>query len=197
MKKIALNLIKQKFSLNEKDISIYLYGSRIYGTNKENSDYDYLIINKKINNQEIKHKIVNLHLYTEEHFQEILNEHKIVALEVYFYNNINNFIFNLDLQKLRKSISEKASNSWVKCKKKLTVEQGEYYIGIKSLFHSIRIIEFGIQIAKYGEIKDYSSANYILEKLNSQYWTWDEINEYFKPIYNKKMSEFRELAPKS
>jgi len=198
MEDIALNLIKQKYHLNKEDVSIYVYGSRIYETNTDNSDYDLLIINNKdVNNQEIKHKIVNIHLYTKNHFQELLNEHKIVAMEVYFNNKMDNFTFNLNLQKLRKSISANANNSWVKCKKKLTVEKGDYYIGIKSLFHSLRMIDFGIQIAKNGKIIDYKSSNHIWKELNSKYWTWDELYERFKPIYNKKMSEFRAVAPKS
>lgn len=168
----------------------------MYGTHKDNSDYDYIVINKTINNQEIKHPIVNIHLYTMEHFKEMIKEHKIQFMEIYSNNDFD-FQLNIDLSELRKEISSKSNNSWVKCKKKLNVEENEYNIGIKSLFHSIRIIDFGIQIAQYGKIKDFSSMNYLWDEISKRYWTWDDLKETYQSLYNGKMSEFRKLAPKS
>lgn len=201
MKKLVLQQIKQKYQISEdKVIGIYLFGSRVYGTSKNSSDYDYIVItNTNVNNQEIKHPIVNVHLYTKEHFQEMLNEHKIQALEVYFNNkdNMKDFIFKLDKSKLRKEISSVSNNSWVKCKKKLLVEENEYYIGIKSLFHSFRIIDFGIQIAKNKEIIDYSSTNWLWEELSNKYdLTWNYLSDKYKPLLNQNMSKFRSVAPK-
>jgi hypothetical protein len=52
----------------------------------------------------------------------------------------------------------KAGNSFAKAGKKLDVEK-EHYKGKKSLFHSLRILMFGIQIAKAGRITNYGEAN--------------------------------------
>jgi hypothetical protein len=84
----------------------------------------------------------------------------------------------------------------VKSKKKFIVEK-DYspYIGKKSAWHSIRILDFGYQIAKYGKINDYQSVNNLLKsimKLNS----WEEIDENFKTVYNETASRFKEVAPK-
>ncbi len=61
--------------------------------------------------------------------------------------------FKLDKTKLRVAISTIVSNSWVKGKKKLIV-QGDYdlNLAIKSTFHSLRILDFGTQIAMEGKI---------------------------------------------
>ncbi|MGW8181205.1 MAG: hypothetical protein ACWGQW_20945, partial [bacterium] len=104
--------------------------------------------------------------------------------------------FTLDLAKLRKSFSAKASNSWVKAKKKIEVHQ-EYRLGRKSLFHCLRILEFGTQIAMRGRIVDYSAANLVWEKIQEQgFETWQEYKDYWQPIYNNARTAFRLLAPK-
>lgn len=73
----------------------------------------------------------------------------------------------------------------------------DLYRGQKSLFHCIRVMLFGIQIAKYGKITDYTEAN--------KYWGmiqtlgecgWDKYKEVFKPIINSIHSEFVALCPK-
>ena len=200
-------LVKQKYNINKEDVvGCYLFGSRVYGTNDYNSDYDYILItNKNVNNQEIKHKIVNIHIYTVEHFQNLLDEHKIKQLEVFFKNKeeLTNkgFKFSLDLIKLREEISSVSNNSWVKCKKKLTVEEDEYFIGVKSLFHSLRILDFGSQIAEYGEITNYSYSNDIWDNIKDKKWdkeqyNWEYFNTFYKKIYNSKKSYFKKLAPK-
>src|SRR5690606_20681238 len=102
--------------------------------------------------------------------------------------------FKLDKSKLRRSISGTSSNSFVKCKKKL--RQGDYYIGKKSLFHSLRILGFGIQIALTGKIVNYSAYNHYLDMIMDKNTNdWSEYQKVFKPIFNHKKSEFRRLAP--
>ena len=97
---------------------------------------------------------------------------------------------------LRHSFSAKASNSWVKAKKKLTVEK-DYNdtVGKKSLWHSIRLMDFGRQIAEHGSIVDYGSCNHIYDEV--MYWKdWTEMYDKYKKMYNEYCTEFRKLAPK-
>ena len=102
----------------------------------------------------------------------------------------------MNLPQLRHAISSKSSNSWVKAKKKFIVEEDfNPYIGKKSAFHSLRILNFGTQIAKYQRILNYSSANNYFDdimNLNS----WDDINHQFKSVYNSLSTEFKLVAPK-
>ena len=71
------------------------------------------------------------------------------------------FIADITKTKIRNSFSHVASNSFVKCKKKIEVEASyDPHTGRKSLWHSLRIVDFGIQILKHDKIIDYSSVNY-------------------------------------
>jgi len=191
---------------------IYLYWSFMYWTNNENSDKDYLII--------VKDEINNSIHYTSNDFDfEIISftEYKrfienldIRSLECYFSDNLYdckniNYInfskkdLKINLQVLRKSISSITSNSWVKFKKKIILENEDNYIWYKSLFHVFRILKFWIQLAKNKKIINYKDWNEI----------WFEIENYinekkdlkwlitiFQPRYNQLKTEFKKLAPK-
>lgn len=183
--------------------NIYLYGSRVYGTHNKESDFDYIVV---ANIEEDRLNEKDLIIYSRVGFQDAINRHEISALECLFLpagrmlkiKKTIDFNFELDLSKLRHSISKKASNSWVKCKKKLTVaEDFDAYIGKKSLFHSLRIISFGKQLAEWGEIRHYDSMNYLYgDIVHHPSCDWEYYKKTYKPLYNKMMSEFRLLAPK-
>ena len=86
----------------------------------------------------------------------------------------------------------------MKAKKKISIEEEDSKIGMKSLYHSFRILAFGIQIAKYGIIKNYITPPYIrdtdIENIRNP--KWEYWNEKLKPKHNSMMTEFRKLAPK-
>ena len=108
---------------------------------------------------------------------------------------------DIDRQKLRMSISTIASNSWVKGKKKLLVS-GDYDVklAIKSVFHSLRILDYGIQIATSGKVYEWDSMNYVLEDLRKLSYQredlWNAIDTKYRKVFNSKSSEFKSLAPK-
>lgn len=191
-------------------IAIYSYGSQVYGTNNEDSDYDYyVVINDNLDrdfndqfyitytNNDKKFEL-NINLINKYHYDKMLEEHAISILECLNTENLlsNTFVENVDINRtiLRKSVSEKASNSWVKAKKK--IEQGDYYIGIKSLFHSIRILDFGIQLAKNGRIDNFKSVNFIWEDIKDNNYSYEELKEKYQKVYNEYSSEFKKYAPK-
>lgn len=188
-------------------LNIYRFGSHVYGTNHENSDEDFIIITDE--SKPISEDI-NKKYFTYIEFQRLVDNHDIQALECYFLPNhfkiketLNGFKFNLDKAKLRVSISTVTNGAWVKGKKKLTV-MADYdkYLAIKSLFHSIRILGIGIQIATHGRIIDYSEYNWFLKdllKLGEQYEhheLWDVIDSKYRSFYNKLNTEFKILCPK-
>jgi predicted nucleotidyltransferase len=207
------NIPKKQFDIN-KIINVYFYGSYNYGTNNEESDMDYIIVyDQDINiSDTIKatagNTELNATLISPEYFQKLIDEHDISILESL---NIQQnykfereyFSYNINLTKLRKSISSISSNSWVKCKKKLA--QGDDNIGYKSLFHSLRILDFGIQLAKHNKIVSfakpdskslkYKTFDELLNEIKTQK-NWDEIYKKYKEIYNSLRTEFKLLAPK-
>jgi predicted nucleotidyltransferase len=182
-------------------ISAYVYGSRIYGTYTDESDWDISLIAKNsVESIEIKSDKYNIHIYTLDRWIKDLEWHNPKCLECHFAPE-NAILLEehrhkliLELPKLRHAISHTSSNSWVKARKK--IESGEYKIGIKSLFHSIRIPMFGSQIAKNSRIDDFSCANKLWKDLCSEEWDWESLDKEYHQMRNNVMSNFRNLAQK-
>lgn len=103
---------------------------------------------------------------------------------------------------IRHSISQKCSNSFVKAKKKLTVEKDyDRYTSLKSLFHSIRMAGFACRYAKDGMIKPDEYKWLYLEIMDDYKNNNDEevlslINTKYKKLFNETMSRFRLYYPK-
>jgi len=190
--------------------NIYIFGSRVYGTYNKDSDWDVIMVaNNSVESTEIRNGLYNIHVYTPDKFQSDIDWHRPNNLECIFAPNWailkedKKFNFKLNLAKLRHASSHVSSNSWVKAKKKLEV--GEYYTGVKSLFHSIRIPMFASQVATDGKISDFECANFVWNKLTfsdlphymrNKEWSWSEIETEFKLLHNKVNSDFRKVSPK-
>jgi predicted nucleotidyltransferase len=179
-------------------INAYIFGSRIYGTETSESDYDILIIAKTPwPERELKIDNYNIHILSMDRFMEGLKQHNIRNIECLFSplkfikEGIN---YEVNIKGLRHSISHTTSNSWVKAKKK--IEQGDYSIGIKSLFHSLRISMYGKQLCEKGYIEDWKCANYIWEELQSKKWTWEELDNNYRLLRNKLSTDFKNVASK-
>jgi predicted nucleotidyltransferase len=196
-----------KIDLDDPNIlNVYRFGSHVYGTNKPNSDEDFIVVVKEYKESDS----IDIHYFTENEFQRRLNELDIQMLECYF--TPQKFIlkeevkFNLesiDKGLLRKSISTISNGSWVKGEKKLTVMADyEKHIALKSLFHSLRIRDFGIQLATDGEIYNWDKYNYILDDLlhlgtlYEKSELWDKCNQKYGGLYKSLRSEFVSLCPK-
>lgn len=205
----------------ENIVSIYLYGSVVYGVARLNHDYDLIVIVKESGkttasdvvkvfreNLNIKdHRQIDINFYTEDEFVAALE-----GMEISFLECVNNISANfgqtlvygkkfempkIDIALLRSAISKKVSNSWVKSKKKLIEDSYDFapYIGKKSAWHALRILMFGIQLAQYGKIVNIAVANGLFsEVLNCE--TWNEIDSKYRKLFNSLSSEFKLVAPK-
>ena len=76
-------------NLVEKSIAVYAYGSQVYGNAQPYSDYDYVGIQKGLSKSTLTQGTialgkVNIKLMAPEHFQRLLSEHRMTALECYF-----------------------------------------------------------------------------------------------------------------
>ena len=190
-----LNIHETRNDIDEPIIKVYNYGSSVYGCVTDKSDNDFIVV---VDSDEYLYYSVNneegdFTVYSKPLFIKRIYEHHISVMECIFQNTNDPFVkhFELDSEKLRREISSVSSNSFVKCKKKL--RDGEEYIGKKSMFHSIRILMFGIQIARFGRIVDYSEANPFLPKI-MEMKDWKEIQAFMQPIYNAFKSSFKLLA---
>lgn len=205
--------------LNYRCCAIFDYGSRVYGY-KVPSDHDLVVV--------IKHDVqrdgpdtfydqfdwgeFNVTVMCEVRFFEQLASHEITVLEcinlpaknIQYINPLfQEKIVNRDisLSALRSAISKKSSNSYVKAKKKLIVEEDMCLeTSVKSLFHSLRILQFGSQLATTGKIKNFAESNKyyveIIKTYQDSHLNWEEIHKVFKPIYNELATEFKKNAPK-
>ena len=200
----GLERFKATYGLRDEDVVFFPYGSRVYGTHTEKSDYDYMAVvpgNRKADTgTEYCWDDINIHIYNRVDFGDQLDRHKIHTLEAYYLPDSQcpsmYPVWKLDKGKLRHELSAKSSHSFVKAKKKIEVEK-DFYIGWKSLFHSLRILVFGIQMASDGRITDYGAANqHWHDILEAQQYNWDYFKETYQPIYNSLATEFRKLAPK-
>lgn len=194
--------------------AIYKYGSRVYGTFRDNSDYDYICIGKETKDTDYDN--VSIHSYTLDDFKLQLVKANISSLECFFLPEEHvikpldeKLNYTLELNVLRHSISKASDQAFNKARKKFespylndnldieTQKEDERIRGMKSLFHSFRILDFGIQIAKYQKIIDYSSSNHIYNEIfESNYKDWNSYNQRWKKAHNVLSTEFRKLAPK-
>lgn len=181
-------------------INIYHYGSYVYGTYIEGvSDKDYIIIvPDTAKSEQFKYENIDYNIYTESEWINKMKNNDIECLECsfldkrYILKETKKFDLNVDKDLIRKNISSTASNSFVKCKKKLTVQDSySPRIGKKSLWHSIRLLDFGTQIMNFGKIVNYQSVNNIYSQIMEAPDNWNYLKEQFQPIYNKYHSEFK------
>jgi len=196
MKEVAIELpftvqqIIEKVEIHPlKTRNIYLYGSRIYGTSNEDSDYDIILIGASLlehseKNLKIDGKRLNVHIITPDVFKRGLENHDIMNLECYFspdwarLQEKEQLKFVLNKKKLAKNIIAQSFNSWQGGKHRLN--EGDNYRGLKSIFHSLKMLMFAIQILEHGKIIDYTSANYLHKEIND----CNEIDwEYFRETY--------------
>ncbi|AUS02875.1 hypothetical protein NVP2275O_294 [Vibrio phage 2.275.O._10N.286.54.E11] len=209
------------FNFPYRSAGMFNYGSKVYG-NKKPSDIDVIAV--FVGNVDYceQHKVedinnigtfIDVTLYSEKTFLEKVNEHEISILECVFAKKKNILVpislylerqlkhFVIDKSTLRRAISKKASNSYVKAKKKLLVEADyDLECSLKSLWHSIRILDFGSQLAESSTIDEFDSVNWIFKDILDTYIStecnWEEIHKKYKPIYNEFASTFRETCPK-
>lgn len=190
--------------INNPDVlALFDYGSVVYGTTSEKSDKDLIaVVKDEATGLNLSKDKLDVSVYTQSQFNNLVAQHEISALECLFlaskhiHKNELDVEFILDKVALRNAISAKSSNSWVKAKKKFIVEEDfSPYIGKKSAWHAVRMLDFGTQIAKTGKIENYGSMNFLLKEI-LKCQSWQEIDQNFRLTYNGKSSEFKLVAPK-
>jgi predicted nucleotidyltransferase len=170
--------------------NIYVYGSRVYGTARPESDWDIIIVGMNLNeHEEHRHTLedgtlLNIHIYTTDRFKRDLEMHNMMNLECVFapewavLQEKMDFGFELNKKRMVKTLLNASYNSWSGAKRKLN--ECDIYRGLKSVFHSLRILIFANQIAEHGNVVDFSEANYLYDEINE----CDEIDwDYFKREY--------------
>jgi predicted nucleotidyltransferase len=197
-------------------ISIYQYGSYVYGTSSSSSDLDFVVVVKDLNHPNLYNdcydilkethfqkmgKPFDFNFYTDDRFVSDLNNMEIAFLEC--TSSDENLVFGkkfdhpqIDKFQLRRSVAQKCSNSWVKAKKKLQIDSPDYdlNIGRKSLFHSIRMFMFGLDIAHEDRVSCFWCANHFYHQI-MEIGNWEGLEKEFKKVFNSYASDFRKACP--
>lgn len=116
--------------LTNKNIkNIYLFGSKVYKTDNENSDFDYIVVCNKKEQEQIVLENINISFFEIEEWEYFAKENDVKFIECIFLDKEfkikETYIpkFEINKEKLHSSFSRVASNSFVKMKKKLTVDK--------------------------------------------------------------------------
>lgn len=190
----------EKLKKDKNILNIYTYGSAVYGLRNEKSDIDYIVVVNEKDKEMEEVGIFDFHYYSKKEWKDLANRNNIAFIECVFLDDKfkikETYIpdYKISIEKIRREFSREASNSFVKCKKKLTVKK-DYnpYIGKKSLFHSLRILMFGIFLLDNGYIK-YNIANkYYKDIVLSENNDWLYFKNLYQPEYNKLKSEFKKF----
>ena len=203
-------------------------GSVVYGTITGKSDIDVLAIvpdeyQDLLSNYEngiLEANAVSTYLSKDEDwefitlsdFKKMALDHTVLAMETlctpwdyirfcswYDLLDFKKSLLPLDKWKIRQQFSSTASNSWAKAHKKMTVEKDlDMYRGQKSLFHSLRILMFAIQLCERENIYNFGEARHLWYEIYdpSEKTTWEEYKKKYRPLYNSLRSKLAELAPK-
>lgn len=192
-KNSILNLVPDAESI----YAIYPFGSRVYGNYSDLSDYDFILLyNKTPATEQLIRDKYTFNMTTPAQFQFDLQEHIPYALECFFLDPTSvivspnkPFNFNLNFTKLEESFIPKMDKEFALFKQRFNTS--DFVRGKKSLFHSMRVGLYGLQILKYGKIQDYSEANFLWESISS-YSSSDFVfyENKFLPIFNKIKNDF-------
>jgi len=69
--------------------------------------------------------------------------------------------------------------------------QYNFYKTKKLLWHSIRLIYFGIQVKSFGRINDFAQANYLYEDLIAiESHRWIDFHQKYIELYNELINQF-------
>ena len=147
-------------------------------------------------------KNIDIQYVRESDFINMIREHRIFAMEALFQEQCSGYLkyFELDRWKLRQEFSGISSNSWVKAKKKMTVEKDlDMRCGAKSLFHSIRILMFAVQIARHGKITNYNCGVSLHREIMGDLkngFKWDDFKVKYRPLWKDWHHTMVEECPK-
>ena len=162
---------------NHRIWNIYLYGSRVYGTNTAQSDYDFLVlVSSQNDHREYNDGKCNIHAKNYDIFKDELWDYNMLAMEcIYappfakiqetmdFKQNMSKIYRRESAIELKRQSLSQSHAAWVRAKMMLV--GSDIHRGMKSAWHSLRILMFARQILEKGEIYNFSEANEI----------WDEV----------------------
>jgi len=196
--------ILSELGISDEVLAIYPYGSKVYGTDDEYSDSDFIIVMKsgmlsdgsfKSNAISNSDRTIQGVLYSRGGFIDAINNYDISVMECLslpkdkVIKDVWGFkLPKIDSKAMGKSIISKASNSLHICRRQHKFEQ--YDLAKRGLYHSLRVLDFGLQLKEYGSVIDLSSTNGLFKQITSEddNTPFDTYMEYFGDYIDKLRS---------
>ena len=183
-------------------IAIYPYGSQIYGTATESSDHDYIIVMKgaMLDNGAFKNNAISNEDYTIQGtvysrggFLDAINRYDIVALECLSLDEsqvvVKKWPFkvtNWHNKEMIKQIIRKASDS--RHYSNMASKNGDGEHALKSMFHALRILQFGLQLKEHQKIVNFQECNELykdMKKISPENFDSRKYFRTFDELANK------------
>jgi len=167
--------ILKELNITDKVISIFKYGSQVYGTADEKSDSDYIIVMmssmlkdgsfRSSSPRSNSDKTIQGVIYSRGGFMDAINTYDIAALEcislgdeAVIKNIWNNFkVTNWNEKEMIKKVIQKASASRHVADQQ--AKSGNKDRAKKGMFHALRILHFGLQLKEHRKIVDFGACN--------------------------------------
>jgi hypothetical protein len=169
----------------EKVWNIYPYGSKIYGTSTPLSDEDFIIVFKnslldsgafKDNAISNSDRTIQGTCYSRGGFIDAINNYSMPTLEAIslssdkiIQSKFNFKLTKFDNKELVKKVITQSSASWhladLKWKDEHKLEEPISVYTRKGIWHSLRILMFGIQFKEHQKIVDFTEANFLLSDM--------------------------------
>lgn len=164
--------VLQQFNIPDQDVlCVYPYGSRVYGCHTEESDHDWIVVYKSallpsgsfrdnaISSEGKAHQAI---CYSRSGFRNAIDTYEIGALECMFLRPTHSPLMERMAFPIRKwvpkemiqAIISKSSASWYIGKKTKDEEFAK-----KNIYHALRVLRFGIQMALHKRMINYSISN--------------------------------------
>lgn len=181
-------------------LNIYPYGSKVYGTAREDSDDDFVIVYKsaflpsgafKDNAISSEDRKIQGTCYSRTGFINAINTYQITVLECLYLpdelvvqKKMNFKMYKFDKKEFVQKIIKQASDAWYRGTQ--SYKKKNIKFAKKNAFHALRILMFAMQIKKRGKIDNYARANDIKNEIYSI-----EDEKYKPRIY---LGEFMRLS---
>jgi hypothetical protein len=161
---------------------VYLFGSRVYGYGRGNSDFDIVMVAPGLIPKEIKDPVYNVHQVMPDDFMDSLENYEIRALECYYapswarLKEKTEYKLEINPDKLIGSILSQSHEMWRHSKMKMN--EGDVHRGNKSAFHSMKSLIFGASILKTGTI-DFDLKSLHKEFMDNHFYEWSSLKRKY------------------
>lgn len=190
MKAESLDLLKKYISNEYATTVLYIfpYGSQVYKTNSNLSDTDVIVVVDQTNIREKEEYIIkgskfDCEIVTLEEFKDSLKNGSVKFVEAAMADrNWEKWRAFVKTPKIHQSFVEKATKSWNKAINNLYAS--DWDVVAKNAYHSLRILNFLLQIHEKGLIQNYSQAKDIKDKV-FQVESIEEFDFFLKPWFEE------------